>query len=160
MASIHEILNRQIANFSVLYVKLHHYHWYVKGASFYTLHAKFEELYNEAAGYVDELAERLLALQGRPVSRMAEYLKLAAIREASGTEDANAMVLTIADDFRMISAELTEGIRAAEREGDASTADLLTGIRTSLDKHAWMLRAFAGQTGAPAAAPDARVRTV
>ena len=156
MASIHDILNRQIANFSVLYVKLHHYHWYVKGASFYTLHARFEELYNEVAGYVDELAERLLALDGQPVSRMADFLKLATVQEASGTEDADAMVLAIADDFRKIAAELEEGIRAANQEGDDSTADLLTGIRTSLDKHAWMLRAFAGRTGAPAA----RIRKV
>jgi starvation-inducible DNA-binding protein len=158
MASLHDLLNRQIANFSVLYVKLHHYHWYVKGASFYTLHAKFEELYNEAAGYVDELAERLLALNGRPVSRMADYLKLATVKEASGTEDADAMVLAIADDFRKIAAELDEGIRAAEREGDTATADLLTGIRTILDKHAWMLSAFADQTGAPSA--GARIRSV
>jgi DNA-binding ferritin-like protein (oxidative damage protectant) len=160
MASIHDILNRQIANFSVLYVKLHHYHWYVKGASFYTLHVKFEELYNEAAGYVDELAERLLALGGRPVSRMADYLKFASVKEASGTEDADAMALAVADDFRTIAAELNEGIRAAEQEGDAPTADLLTGIRKSLDKHAWMLRAFVGQPAAPAAAQDVRVRSV
>ena len=156
MASLHEVLNRQIANFSVLYVKLHHYHWYVNGPAFYTLHAKFEELYNEAAGYVDELAERLLALDGRPVSRMSEFLKLATVKEASGTEDADAMVLAIADDFRKIAAELDEGIRAAESEGDSATADLLTGIRTNLDKNAWMLRAFAGRPGAPAA----RIRTV
>lgn len=158
MASVADTLNRQIANFSVLYVKLHHYHWYVKGASFYTLHARFEELYNEAAGYVDELAERLLALDGQPVSRMADFLKLATVKEASGTEDADAMALAIADDFRKISAELDEGIRAAGQAGDDSTADLLTGIRTSLDKHAWMLRSFVGRTGAPSA--NARIRSV
>ena len=125
MASLHDLLNRQIANFSVLYVKLHHYHWYVKGASFYTLHAKFEELYNEAAGYVDELAERLLALNGRPVSRMAEYLKLATVKEASGTEDADAMVLAIAEDFRKIAAELDEDPRrrARRRHVDGRSVD-------------------------------------
>ena len=32
-----ETLNTQVANFSVLYMKLHHYHWYVKGESFFTL---------------------------------------------------------------------------------------------------------------------------
>jgi len=158
MASIHDVLNRQIANFSVLYVKLHHYHWYVQGASFFTLHAKFEELYEEAAGYVDELAERLLALGGQPVSRMADFLKLATVKEASGHEDADAMVAEVADDFRKIAAELEEGIRAADQAGDDATADLLTGIRTSLDKHAWMLRAFAGRTGAPSA--GARIRSV
>ncbi len=44
-----ESLNTQVANFSVLYMKLHNYHWYVKGENFFTLHVKFEELYTEAA---------------------------------------------------------------------------------------------------------------
>ena len=34
----------------VFYIQnLHRYHWYVKGPLFFTLHAKFEELYDEAA---------------------------------------------------------------------------------------------------------------
>lgn len=41
-------LNVQISNWSILYTKLHRYHWYVKGPLFFTLHEKFEELYNEA----------------------------------------------------------------------------------------------------------------
>lgn len=146
MSTTHDIINRQIANFSVLYVKLHHYHWYVKGPSFFTLHEKFQELYEEAFHHVDELAERLLAVNGQPVSRMADYLRLASIKEATGREDAEAMVREIAQDFRTIAGELDEGIQAAEREGDAATADLLTGIRSGLDKHAWMLNAFAGMS--------------
>ncbi|MGO4274881.1 Dps family protein, partial [Paenibacillus sp. TAF58] len=47
--SIQVILNKQIANWGLLYVKLHNFHWYVKGNQFFTLHVKFEELYNEAA---------------------------------------------------------------------------------------------------------------
>ncbi|WP_374718123.1 Dps family protein, partial [Neobacillus sp.] len=54
------VLNKQIANWAVLYLKLHNYHWFVKGDQFFTLHAKFEEFYNEAADHLDELAERLL----------------------------------------------------------------------------------------------------
>jgi starvation-inducible DNA-binding protein len=63
-----DIVNKQIANWSVLYIKLHNYHWYVKGPQFFTLHEKFEQLYNEAALHIDELAERLLALGGAPVA--------------------------------------------------------------------------------------------
>ncbi|HVH95332.1 MAG TPA: ferritin-like domain-containing protein, partial [Bacillus sp. (in: firmicutes)] len=46
---IHAV-NKQVANWTVLYVKLHHYHWFVKGHHFFTLHEKFEELYDEANG--------------------------------------------------------------------------------------------------------------
>ena len=55
-----QAINKQVANWTVLYVKLHHYHWFVTGHHFFTLHEKFEELYDEANGHIDVLAERIL----------------------------------------------------------------------------------------------------
>lgn len=137
-------LNLQTANWTVLGVKLHHYHWYVSGTQFFTLHVKFEELYNEAAGYVDALAERLLAIGGQPASTMKQYLSLSAIEEGQGGEDAKAMVGQLIKDFTMIAGELKAAITQAEELSDQPTADLLIGIRTSVEKHAWMLNAYLG----------------
>lgn len=61
--NLENVLNQQIADFNVLYTKLHRFHWYVKGPQFFTLHEKFEEFYNETADYIDEYAERLLAIE-------------------------------------------------------------------------------------------------
>jgi starvation-inducible DNA-binding protein len=144
MANIHEVLNKQIANWSVLYVKLHNYHWYVKGQQFFTLHAKFQELYEEAALHVDEIAERLLALQGKPVAKMADYLSLASVKEADGSENAQQMVAATIADFSTIVGELKSGISLAQEAGDETTADMLLAIHTALEKHVWMLRAFNG----------------
>ena len=33
-----EVLNKQVADWSVLFTKLHNFHWYVKGPQFFTLH--------------------------------------------------------------------------------------------------------------------------
>jgi len=142
---IHEALNRQLANWSVLYVKLHKYHWYVKGPHFFTLHAKFQELYEEAAARVDELAERLLAVGGRPAATMTEYLSLAGISER-GDEGAGAeaMVASLAADLETVAGELQSAIAAAEEQGDEPTADLFTGILGDVQKHLWMLRAYLG----------------
>lgn len=136
------ILNKQIANWSVLYVKLHNYHWYVKGPQFFTLHAKFEELYNEAALHVDELAERLLALRGQPVAAMSEILKLASIQEAKGSETAQQMVASIVHDFSLLVDELKVGMECAASAQDETTGDLLLSIHSGLQKHVWMLQAF------------------
>ena len=46
--TVEQMINLQIANWNVLYTKLHRFHWYVKGPHFFTLHVKFEELYEEA----------------------------------------------------------------------------------------------------------------
>ncbi|MEB1805731.1 Dps family protein [Alkalihalobacterium sp. APHAB7] len=136
------ILNKQIANWSVLFVKLHNYHWYVKGPQFFTLHDKFEEFYNEAALHIDELAERLLALKGQPVATMKEYLETASVSEATGNETADEMVSTIIQDFDTLIDELKEGMEAADTLGDETTADMLLAIHQSLEKHNWMLRSF------------------
>ncbi|CAG7638000.1 Dps family protein [Paenibacillus allorhizosphaerae] len=139
-----QALNGQIANWTVLYVKLHNYHWYVKGNQFFTLHQKFEELYNEAALHIDALAERVLALRGMPVATMREALELASVAEAAGNEDANAMVATTVQDFERLLAELKEGMALADKEGDETTGDMFLAIYSSLEKHTWMLSAFLG----------------
>ncbi|WHY90923.1 Dps family protein [Neobacillus cucumis] len=140
------VLNKQIANWSVLYMKLHNYHWYVKGNQFFTLHTKFEEFYNEAGVHVDELAERLLSIGGNPVATMKECLELSSIQEASGNEAAEAMVQSIINDFSIITGELKEGMNLAGELNDETTGDMLLAIHSGLEKHVWMLQAFLGKT--------------
>ncbi|WP_270166053.1 Dps family protein [Paenibacillus sp. SYP-B4298] len=142
---VQDVLNRQIASWSVLYVKLHHYHWYVSGPQFFTLHAKFQELYEEAALHVDELAERLLALGGKPLARMSDYLEASSVQEARPDENAIQMVDTLISDYTTLITELKEGMSAAQELNDETTADLLLAIHTGLEKHVWMLKAFNGR---------------
>ncbi len=140
--NVASVLNRQIANWTVLYVKLHQFHWFVKGTQFFTLHAKFEELYNEAATHIDELAERVLSVGGRPIATMRECMAEASVKEAAGTEKASEMVRAVEQDFRTIVRELREGMEAAQGAGDETTSDMLLAICTSLEKHIWMLASY------------------
>ncbi|RST76525.1 DNA starvation/stationary phase protection protein [Siminovitchia acidinfaciens] len=140
-----ELVNKQVANWTVLFTKLHNFHWYVKGPNFFTLHAKFEELYNEAALHVDELAERLLALGGEPVATLRESLELASVKEAEAEKSAEQMVQATVNDFETLTAELKKGIEFADQSGDETTGDMLLSIHQSLEKHIWMLNAFLGE---------------
>ena len=85
-------LNQQVANWTVAYTKLHNFHWYVKGSNFFSLHEKFEELYNEASQYVDDLAERILAIGGNPVGTLKESLEISIVDEAGKNYSAEQMV--------------------------------------------------------------------
>lgn len=140
-----QAVNKQVANWTVLYTKLHNHHWYVKGPHFFTLHVKFEELYNEGATYLDDLAERLLAIGGKPVATLKEALELSSIGEVKESLDANGMVQSIVDDFTILIDELREGIEIASSTNDEPTTDLFIGIQANLEKHNWMLKAFLGQ---------------
>lgn len=138
-------VNKQVANWTVLYTKLHNYHWYVKGPQFFTLHTKFEELYTEAGVHIDELAERILALGGKPIATLQESLDKASIKEAKGKESAEEMVQSLVDDFNTVAAELKEGMDLADEVGDETTGDMLLAIHQSLEKHVWMLNSFLGK---------------
>ena len=141
-------LNKQVATWSVMYTKLHNFHWYVKGPSFFTLHAKFEELYNEATLNMDEIAERLLTLGGKPTATLKEHLELSEVKEASSKESADDMVQTVVDDFDKIMKSLKKGMEAAAKDEDDMTEDVLNAIYQKTEKHQWMLNAFLGDTNA------------
>ncbi|MCW1928591.1 Dps family protein [Bhargavaea beijingensis] len=138
-------LNVQVSTWSVFYTKLHNYHWYVKGPQFFTLHAKFEELYNEATLHMDEIAERMLTLGGQPLATLKDHLENSVVKEASGNESANAMVKQVTEDFDKIMDSLKKGMDLAAKEEDDMTEDLLNSIYQSIEKHQWMLNAFLGE---------------
>lgn len=145
MSELTQAVNRQIANWSVMFIKLHNYHWYVTGPEFFTLHAKFEELYNEAALHIDELAERLLAMGDKPVATMAGALERSSVKEAEGRETAQEMVANIVEDYSTMIQELKQGMELADAANDETTGDLLLSIHSGLEKHVWMLNSFLGR---------------
>lgn len=139
-----DVLNKQLADWNVLFVKLHNYHWYVKGGDFFTLHAKFEELYNEASIHIDELAERVLIIGGKPLGTMREYLDTSGIKEANKLVKAEGMVQDLIHDYQYLIEELKDGMEITDYENDSVTHDMLLAIREQLSKHVWMLKAFLG----------------
>jgi starvation-inducible DNA-binding protein len=146
-ATVATTVNHIVADLGVLYVKLHQYHWYVQGPHFYTLHEKFEEMYNEVNQYFDEFAERLIAKGEKPYSTLAEYLEHTSISEKPYEEKipADQMVENLVDDYRTIRDITVKAIDLADKEEDSVTEDLLTGYKNDVDNTIWMLQAYIGK---------------
>ena len=136
-------LNLYLANQLVDYVKKHNLHWNLKGSHFFTLHAKLEELYEEAGDILDEVAERILALGGNPVSNMKEALSIATIKELENgpksTEQTIKALISDTDYWIKDSKEIAE---LADKEGDSVTNDMFNGYTKAYQKLAWMLKAY------------------
>ena len=67
-------LNQNLADVQVLYVKLHNYHWNIKGPHFWGIHNVTEGYYDYLAKQYDDIAERILQLNGKPLTTMKSYL--------------------------------------------------------------------------------------
>lgn len=135
-------LNQQVANWTVAYTKLHNFHWYVKGPNFFSLHEKFEELYNEASQYVDDLPERILAIGGNPVGTLKESLEISIVDEAGKNYSAEQMVEAFSNDLTHISEQLVKSIEVAGEAGDDVSEDMFIGMKNSVDKHNWMFKSY------------------
>lgn len=135
-------ISRLLADYQVLYAKLRAYHWTVTGPLFFGLHAKFEELYDDAALKVDTLAERLAARGVRPPLTLADQLALARLKEDGGRPTPNDMVRNVAADLETLNVSLRALEQAATKGGDAATQNLAQGFADGQEKTIWMLRAF------------------
>lgn len=136
-------MNEFLADQQVMYIKLHNLHWNVKGNGFFTLHSKLEELYDQTAEVVDEVAERLLAIGARPIGSMQKALELTKISElpddAVSSEDT---VNILKSDIEYLAEQSKSLVELAEETGDNSTADMFNEYLSGYQKLLWMLKAF------------------
>jgi len=138
------LLNRDVANASLLLIKTRKYHWDVIGPQFRTLHKLWEEQYEALTLSIDSCAERVRALGGYPVGSAAGFLQLATIKEQDDTRlSATTMVAQLLTDHETIIRSLRENVDAcSEQFHDQGTADFLTGLMEQHEDMAWMLRSF------------------
>ena len=142
VADVVSALHQLLADFQVHYTNLRGFHWDIKGHGFFVLHGKFEDMYNDAAEKVDEIAERILMLGGTPENKFSEYLKVAKVKEISGITCGGEAVEHILETYSYLIGEERKVIELANEAGDDATADLMTGYLKEQEKMVWMLVAF------------------
>ncbi|WP_194776108.1 Dps family protein [Pararhodonellum marinum] len=140
--ALSEKLNLLLANYEIYYQNLRNFHWNVSGPNFFELHAKFEELYNEANLAIDETAERILTLGERPYSSFQEYIDNAEIKEAKKVDDHKQMVEIIRENLTTLLNLERMVLEAASEKGDEGTVTLMSDYITSKEKVIWMLSAY------------------
>ena len=135
-------LNQLLINYQVHYQNLRLFHWNVKGPFFFVLHEKFEELYRDVAEKVDEVAERVLALEGVPQGSLKNILSKADIESKDEVEDPNAMVEAIVNGHNVLIENLRDVLKEAEEANDEGTLDIFTAYIQELEKENWMFKSY------------------
>ena len=134
-------LNALLANLTVEYHKLQNQHWFVSGSDFFQAHAQLEELYDELLPAIDDVAELILQLGGKPIASLSEVLA------ASDIEERPDEALTSKEAFANVRADLSRileqvsSIKAhADAESNALVSAKMDDYISSLSKTLWMLR--------------------
>ena len=142
VSSVVASLQQLLADFQVYYTNLRGFHWNIKGHGFFVLHSKFEELYNDAAEKVDELAERVLMLGGTPANKFSEYLKVAKVKEIDGVSNADDALNNILETYSYLIAEERKLLSLASEVNDEVTVALMSDYLKEQEKMVWMLVAY------------------
>ncbi len=142
-------LNDLLCNYNVYYQNLRNFHWNIMGENFFDLHKQFENLYNDARIKIDAIAERILTLRHRPLSRMTDYLSIAKIEEATLIEDDKEMVLIILQNHKILIEKMRKVIEKANEANDEGTIDMIGSFLETIEKKSWMLDAWATRKRAP-----------
>lgn len=135
-----------LADYHLYYQKLRNFHWNIIGKSFFDLHEKFEELYEDAKLKVDEIAERILTLRHQPLSNYSDYLKNSNLKESKSDIQDVEMVKILLKDHGTLLNQMRKVVKVADDCGDEGTIDLIGAYIRELEKVSWMLDTWVMKT--------------
>lgn len=121
-----QLLNRILADTTILYAMYKKHHWIVSGPTFYQLHLLFDKHANEQLELLDLLAERVQSLGGIAVGDPRHAAELTRIeRPPDGAEDAPVMIGRLLQAHETIITAVRDAIDRTETSKDWGSNDLL-----------------------------------
>lgn len=134
-------LNVYLADLNVLYHKLQNFHWYIKGKDFFIVHTKLEEYYDNIKESIDEIAEHILMIGGKPEATLESYLRLAKIKEATAEEIYSDKIFEVViADFEYLLDSVVSIKKEADETSDYLTSALMDDYIKNFTKNLWMLK--------------------
>ena len=141
---VSEALNALLADSFALYLKTKNYHWHVQGPRFRELHLLFDDQATQILATIDLIAERVRkngAVTLRSIGDIARRQSIADDDAASVSAD--AMIRALADDNRILLAQIKATKVAAEADGDIATSGLADAWADETEQRIWFLEATA-----------------
>lgn len=138
-----EVLNQLVADLTQMHMIVHQHHWYMRGNRFLKLHPYLDDVMDELADQLDQVSERLIALDGSPVSTLSEIAAKTKIKDEKGNwnETIDERYGKIVDGYHYLDDLYQKGLEVSDEEGDYSTNDMFTGFHTAIEKRIWMMSA-------------------
>jgi starvation-inducible DNA-binding protein len=137
-----ESLNQVLADSYALLSLTHLAHWNVEGPGFFALHTAFQTQYEELFVAIDEIAERIRALDAYAIGGLGTLAKAAQMKEfVSPLVQEEYVRALIAANGKLVS-DAARARDVAGEAGDAESQDLMIGRITLHQKTIWMLKSF------------------
>lgn len=139
-----KLLSTILSDEMTLYIKTRKFHWNVSGESFMELHKLFQGQYTELEETIDLVAERISKLGGKTIGTMKEFSHHSRIKESPGKYPSQKeMLKELLENHEAVVIQLRKDINeCSDKNKDAGTADLFTGLMQQHESTAWILRRY------------------
>ena len=123
------------------WVKLHNYHWNVKGIDFRQIHTLTEEFYDSVAVLFDDVAERILQLGKQPLITTKDFSEYARLEvETKDSFDSFYVLNHILQDYQFFLQEFRTLSKEADEADDKVTIALADEMIAKLEKDIWIIK--------------------
>lgn len=135
-------LNQVLADSYALLSLTHLAHWNVEGPGFFALHTAFQTQYEELFVAIDDIAERIRAIDAYAIGGLGKLAKTAQMKEFTAPLVQEDYVRALIAASGKVVADAERARDLASEAGDAESQDLMIGRITLHQKTTWMLKSF------------------
>jgi len=134
-ASLQRVLNDTI----VFYFAAHRAHWNIEGEDFSEYHELFSNIYEDAIGSVDQIAENMRKLQAFPAT-LTESVMNSSFKDDMTITEALGLAQGILEKNNMVNASVMAAFAVANAANEQGIANFLAERDDKHKKWAWQLR--------------------
>ena len=135
-------LNLLLADSYALMANTHYAHWNVEGTGFFVLHQAFQAHYENLFEAIDEIAERVRALDGYALGGLRNFAAESGLEEFNTPLAAKDYVAGLIIGHEKTIADAVALRDAAGSANDLETQDLAIGRIQWHQKTLWMLKSY------------------
>jgi starvation-inducible DNA-binding protein len=135
-------LNLIVADSYALMALTHLAHWNVEGSDFYPLHKAFQEQYENLFEAIDEVAERVRALDAYAIGGLTTLAKVAQMEEFKSPMPQKDYVAALIVAHEKVVDDATRTRDFAGEASDLQTQDLMIKRLQWHQKVLWMLKSY------------------
>jgi len=140
--TLSQSLNQVLADSYALMSLTHLAHWNVEGPGFFALHTAFQTQYEELFTAIDEIAERVRALDAYAIGGLGKFAQTAQMQEFAAPQTQEEYVKMLLGANEKLVADAVKARDLAGEANDPESQDLMTGRITLHQKTTWMLKSF------------------
>jgi len=141
-SAVVKALNTLLADSYALMANTHFAHWNVEGTGFFALHNAFEDQYSKLFANIDEIAERVRALDAYAIGGLTRYTQESGIEELSAPIAAKDYVAALIVGHEKAIADAIIVRDTAGEANDLETQDFAINLIQWHQTTAWMLKAY------------------